>query len=153
MKAVVVYFSRSGVTRAAAKYIAGRLGADIFEIEAAEPYPAEFRPTVQRALREIQDGLRVELAAMPDVSGCELVVIGSPTWCGTFAPPAASFIAAAPLEDKRVGIFCTSGGSGLANMPRDARRLAPGADFAAPLALSGAGETAAMDEWCAEIVK
>ena len=150
MKAIVVYFSRSGVTRAAAEYIAGRLGADIFEIEAAEPYPAEFRPTVQRALREIQDGLRVELAAMPDVSGCELVIIGSPTWCGTFAPPAASFIAAAPLEGKRVGIFCTSGGSGLSGTVNEVKSLEPNATVTQGLHI-GSGSSSnpdnAVSEW------
>ena len=147
MKTLVVYFSRTGETRAAAEYIAARLNADVFELKRAEPYPADYRAVVNCAMAEIRGGALPELAALPDTSAYDLVLVGSPTWCGTFAPPAAAFIAGASLDGKRVGVFCTSGGSGLANMPRDAAKLAPGAAYTAPLALRSGADTAAMDAW------
>ena len=147
MKTLVVYFSRTGETRAAAEHIAGRLNADVCELKRAEPYPADYRAVVNCAMAEICSGALPELAELPDASAYDTVLVGSPTWCGTFAPPAAAFIAAAPLAGKRVGIFCTSGGSGLANMPRDAKKLSPGADYTAPLALRSGEDTAAMDAW------
>ena len=153
MKALVVYFSRSGVTRAAAEHIAAGLGADIFELARAEPYPAEYRAVADCAMAEIRSGTLPELAGMPDAAPYDTVLVGSPTWCGTFAPPAAAFLARAPLAGKRVGVFCTSGGSGLAHMPRDAEKLAPGAKFLPPLALRSGTDAAAMDEWVREIEK
>lgn len=151
MKTAIVYFTRSGVTRAAAEYMARKLDADTFELRPAEPYPEEYRAVVERAMEELRAKTRPPLAGMPDVSGYDTVLVGSPNWCGTFAAPVATFLASAPLSGKRVGIFCTSGGSGLARMPQEAAELAPGARFAEPLALRSAGETDAMDAWLAQL--
>ena len=135
-------------------HIAAGLGADIFELVRAEPYPAEYRAVADCAMAEIRSGTLPELAGMPDAAPYDTVLVGSPTWCGTFAPPAASFLARAPLAGKRVGVFCTSGGSGLAHMPRDAARLAPGGkNSSRPLALGSGKDAAAMDEWVREIEK
>lgn len=129
MKAAVVYFSRTGHTRAEAGRLAAELGATLFELRSAEPYPEEYKAVVQRAMAEIRSGTHPALESMPDVSDFDTVLVGSPNWCGTFAGPVATFLHDAPLDGKRVAIFCTSGGSGLANMPRDAEALAPGAKF------------------------
>ena len=151
MKTAIVYFSRSGVTRAAAEYLAQRLGTTAGELVPAEPYPAEYRAVVARAMEEIRAHALPQLDGMPDVADCGLVLCGSPTWCGTFAAPLATFLANAPLDGKRVALFCTSGGSGLANMPRDAAALAPGAIFEKPLALRSGSDTEALDRWLEEL--
>lgn len=147
MSTAIVYFTRSGATRAAAEYMASRLGADMFELRPAEPYPEEYRAVVNRAVEELRAKAKPPLAEMPDVSGYDAVLVGSPNWCGTFAAPVGTFLAGAPLEGKHVGIFCTSGGSGLGRMPQDAAALAKGALFYEPLSLLSASDTAAMDAW------
>lgn len=40
MKTLVAYFSATGTTERAARALADATGADLFEIEAAEPYTA-----------------------------------------------------------------------------------------------------------------
>lgn len=87
MKTAIVYFTRSGVTRAAAEYMARKLDADTFELRPAEPYPEEYRAVVERAMEELRAKTRPPLAEMPDVSGYDTVLVGSPNWCGTFAAP------------------------------------------------------------------
>lgn len=151
MKAAVIYFTRSGQTRAAAEHIAGKLCAETFELRPAEPYPEEYRAVVNRAMEELRAGTRPELASMPDVSDCDTVLVGSPNWCGTFAAPVATFLAKAPLDGKRVALFCTSGGSGLKNMPRDAERLSPKAVFLPGDAFKNGADIAAMDAWVEQL--
>ena len=151
MSTAIVYFTRSGTTRAAAEYMAKKLGADTFELKPAEPYPEEYRAVVERAMEELRAKAKPPLAEMPDVSGYDTVLVGSPNWCGAFAAPVGTFLANAPLAGKRVGIFCTSGGSGLARMPQDAQKLAKGAIFMEPLSLLSAADTDAMDAWIAQL--
>ena len=154
MKALVVYFSRSGVTRAAAEYIAAGLGADIFELARAEPYPAEYRAVADCAMAEIRSGTLPELAGMPDAAPYDTVLVGSPTWCGTFAPPAASFLARAPLAGKRRGRLLHQRRE--RPRPYAPRRRAARAGRKIPpaaLALGSGKDAAAMDEWVREIEK
>ena len=92
MKTAIVYFTRSGVTRAAAEYMARKLDADTFELRPAEPYPEEYRAVVERAMEELRAKTRPPLAGMPDVSGYDTVLVGSPNWCGTIAPPLAAWL-------------------------------------------------------------
>ena len=75
MKAAVIYFTRSGQTRAAAEHIAGKLCAETFELRPAEPYPEDYRAVVNRAMEELRAGTRPELASMPDVSDCDTVLV------------------------------------------------------------------------------
>ena len=151
MSTAVVYFSRTGATRAAAEYIAEKLDAELFELRRKEPYPEEYRAVVNVALEELKSHALPELEVMPDVAGYDTVLVGSPNWCGTFVAPVSTFLAKAGLAGKRVALFCTSGGSGLRNMPGDAAALCPDAKFLTPVALAGGDDTAAMDAWIEEI--
>lgn len=63
----------------------------------------------------------------------------------------ATFLAKAPLDGKRVALFCTSGGSGLKNMPRDAERLSPKAVFLPGAAFKNGADIAAMDAWVEQL--
>lgn len=151
MKTAVVFFSRSGATRAAAEYMAGKLDADLFELKPAKPYPEEYRAVVERAMDELRSKARPELEELPDISPYDTVLVGSPNWCGTFAAPVATFFANAALNGKTTGIFCTSGGSGLGSMPNAAAELAKGAKFCEPLSLRSGNDTAEIDLWFEKI--
>ena len=151
MSTAVVYFSRSGATRAAAEYLAEKLDADLFELKRKEPYPEEYRAVVNEAMEELKSHSLPELEMVPDVTKYDTVLVGSPNWCGTFVAPVSTFFAKAALAGKRVALFCTSGGSGLKNMPRDAAALCPDANFLTPIALTGGSDTDTMDKWIEEI--
>ena len=55
-KILVAYFSWSGNTRDAAKYIANKLSADEFEIIREKPYPTEYEPCTVEAKKEKEAG-------------------------------------------------------------------------------------------------
>ena len=55
------------------------------------------------------------------------------------------------FSGKTVAPFCTSGGSGLKNMPRDAERLSPKAVFLPGAAFKNGADIAAMDAWVEQL--
>ena len=99
-KALLVYFSRAGEnywdggrrdlevgnTKVIARMIAERIECDVFEIQAADPYPHAYDPTVERNQREQNTDARPEIEGeLPDLSGYDTVLLGSPVW-NTRAP-------------------------------------------------------------------
>ena len=117
---LVAYFSATGNTEAAAGYIADALGADTFEITAAEPYTADdlnWSDENSRVSREHEDPSlqTVELSqSTPDNwDSYDTVFIGYPIWWGIAAWPVSSFVAANDFTGKTVIPFCTSSSSGL----------------------------------------
>ncbi|WP_084478732.1 flavodoxin [Dickeya sp. NCPPB 3274] len=60
-RTLVVYFSRSNNTRVIAGVIHRSLNTDLFEIEPASPYPADYFQTVAQATTERDRGIRPPL--------------------------------------------------------------------------------------------
>ena len=118
--ALVVYFSATGNTEAVAGYIADTLGADAFEITAAEPYTADdlnWSDENSRVSREHEDPSlqTVELAETTPENwdSYDTVFIGYPIWWGVAAWPVSSFVETNDFTGKTVIPFCTSSSSGL----------------------------------------
>ena len=118
--ALVVYFSATGNTEAAAGYIADALGADTFEITAAEPYTADdlnWNDPESRVVYEYESPDARDVALVTDTpenwEDYDTVFIGYPIWWGVAAWPVSSFVAANDFTDKTVIPFCTSSSSGL----------------------------------------
>lgn len=118
-KALVVYYSISGNTRAVAKQIAKITNADLFEIETKKAYPKEYKQLVKEAKKEINEGFLPELKTMPELDSYKVVFIGSPNWWSTITPAVSSFIKNADLKDKTVIPFFTHGSGGMANCNKD----------------------------------
>jgi hypothetical protein len=53
-KVLVAYFSHTGTTRSAAQYISKSIHADIFEIQAVDPYPEDYEEVKERAKQELE---------------------------------------------------------------------------------------------------
>lgn len=123
---LVAFFSRSGNTRVIAGQISRTLGADIFEIEPARPYPADYFATVDHAEQERERGyappLQANVAAM-DIY--ETVYLGFPIWGMTVPPPVKSFLTAHDLSGTTLVTFVTHGGFGLGDSLAVVRRHAP----------------------------
>lgn len=115
---LIAYFSFSGHTKTAAESLAKLTGADLYRIEAAEPYTREdldWHNDQSRGTRENDDpDARPALAgALPDLSAYDDVYLGFPIWFGVAPRVINTFVdaEATPLAAKRVALFCTSGGS------------------------------------------
>ena len=110
MKTLVVYFSQTGKTKAAAERIAQLSGADLVEIKTYRSYQMSYRKTVFTSLKEILLKERPELdMEIPDISVYDRILIGSPIWCGTLPNAVFSFLDKVNLNGKKAAIFTTSG--------------------------------------------
>jgi flavodoxin len=109
MKALVVYFSRSGVTKKAAEKISADLGADSEEITEKSK-----RSGVFGFLKSGMEAYTGRLATIDppkrDASQYDLVVIGTPIWAGKMSSPVRSYIAGNKDKLKSVAFFATLGG-------------------------------------------
>ena len=123
---LVAYFSATGNTEGVAVAIAERLGADVFAIEAAQPYTEadlNYNDDASRVSVEYADGASPELAQVtPDGwADYDTVLLGYPIWWGEAAWPLRTFVAGNDFGEKTVMPFCTSGSSGIGG---SAERLA-----------------------------
>ena len=137
--ALVVYFSATGNTGEAAGYIAGAIGADVFEIVPAVPYTSEdlnwnnpeSRVSVEHAQKEAGALQPVPLAdATPDNwESYDTVFIGYPIWWFEAAWPVERFVRANDFTGKTVIPFCTSASSSIGESGRLLAELAGTGDW------------------------
>lgn len=119
-KVLITYFSASGTTKSLSQDLAKATGADLFEIEGAQPYTADdvnLGNREARAFKEMADkSFRPELKESPkNLKSYDVVYIGFPIW-GNAAPNIIyTFIEKNDLKGKTVIIFSTSGSSDLGN--------------------------------------
>ena len=128
-KVLVLYYSQTSNTKAVAEEIAGKLGADIEEIVAVNPYDGDFQATIERCLKEREAGELPEIQPLAaDLAAYDVVFIGYPVWFGTYAPPVITLLKQIDLGGKKVVPFCTFGSGGLDSSVRDLRAAQPEAE-------------------------
>lgn len=130
-KILVAYFSASGVTKKVAENMAKSAGADLFEIAPEKPYTRadlNWMDKNSRSTLEMKDrNCRPAMAAKPDVSGYDVILVGFPVWWYREPSIIDTFMESADFTGKTVVPFCTSGGSGLGDSAKNMQALAPGA--------------------------
>ncbi len=118
MKTAVVYFSLTGNTGFAAERIAEKLRADIVRLQPEKAYPdAGFRKFFWGGKSAVMGETPVLTNQPFQLGDYDCVILGTPVWAGTFAPPLRTLIRAnaGKWEKKRVAAFvCSSGGPGKA---------------------------------------
>lgn len=113
-KALVVYYSRSGNTRAVAEAIHAAVGGDIVELQPVTPYPEAYRATTDQAKQELASGYKPPLKnRIGHIEAYDVVFVGSPNWWGTVAGPVRTFLSEYDLAGKRIAPFITHEGSAL----------------------------------------
>ena len=129
-KVLVLYYSQTGTTKVVAEEIASLLGADTEEIVAIDPYNGNFQETIQRCLKEREDGVLPEIQPLTkDFKAYDVIFLGYPVWFGTFAPPVIKFLDDVDLSGKKIVPFCTFGSGGLDSSTRDLAAKQPGAEI------------------------
>lgn len=127
-RVLVGYFSRSGNTRVIAAQIGRSLGAVVFEIQPATPYPEDYFETVEQARRERDSGFRPPLnGTVPNLDDYGVLYLGFPIWGGTVPPVVRSFLASHNLKGKTLIPFITHGGYGIGDSKTVLAALAGGA--------------------------
>lgn len=129
-KVLVLYYSQTSNTRGVAQEIATRLNADIEEIVPVQAYDGDFQATIDRCMKEREQGVTPEIKPLTaDISAYDVIFIGYPVWFGTFAPPVAAFLDQADLSGKKVVPFCTFGSGGLESSTKDLATKQPKAEI------------------------
>lgn len=117
-KTLVVFYSLGGTTRRVAQELAEKLGADLDEIEDANPRKGVFG-YVRSAVEAVTRGLP-SIRWRKDPRDYELVVLGTPVWTGAMASPMRAYLFLhQPHLLARVAFFCTQGGRGAAQTLRE----------------------------------
>ena len=117
-KTLVIYFSATGNTKAAAEAIAAATGGDLLELEPAEPYTSadlDYNNAGSRVSREHDDAslrdVALKTTTVANWADYDTVYIGYPIWWGIAAWPVDTFVKANDFTGKTVIPFCTSGSS------------------------------------------
>ena len=116
MKALVTYFSASGITAALAQRLADALQTPLYEIKPAVPYTAadlDWRNQQSRSTLEMLDkSCRPALADKnAPVADADVVFVGYPVWWYREPSIVDSFLEAYDFSGKKVVLFATSGSS------------------------------------------
>lgn len=113
MKTAIVYYSMSGNTKYTAEKIAEKINADLIRIEPVKAYPD------QGAKKFIWGGKSAVMGEKPKLQPYEfqaeqydMVIIGTPVWASSFAPPIRTFIYENKnISKRKLAVFtCFSGG-------------------------------------------
>ena len=154
-KALVAFFSASGVTARLAGRLAAAAGADLTEIEPEEPYTPEdldWRDKHSRSSLEMNDphsrpGMK---QAAVNMAQYDVVFVGFPIWW--YREPAIidTFMEAYDFGGKTVIPFATSGGSGIGSSARNMQALAPNARVCAGKRFDAGASEAELAEWIGE---
>ena len=129
-KTLVVYFSATGTTKAAAQQLAKEHNADLYEITPEVPYTAadlDWRDKTSRSTIEMKDkSSRPAIAGRcENIADYDTVWIGFPVWWYTAPTIVNTFIEAHDLNGKILNVFATSGGSGVEGSANDLKKTYP----------------------------
>lgn len=119
-KALVLYYSQTGTTKVVAEELQAQTGADICAFDVEEAYTGNFDETIQRCLKEKEDGFIPTLKTLDcDLTKYDVIYLGYPIWFGTYAPPVKALLKTADLSGKTIIPFASFGSGGLDSSSAD----------------------------------
>jgi len=141
-KALVAYFSASGVTARVAKNLASAARADLYEIKPAVPYSRadlNWMDKQSRSSVEMRD--KSSRPALTDtdanIAAYDTIFIGFPIWWYIAPTIINTFLEAYDFSGKKIVLFATSGGSGFGKAVDSLQPSAPGAKIISGEILNG----------------
>ena len=154
MRALVVFFSASGVTKLVAERLAAVIGADLREIEPTERYTDADLNWMDRRSRsslEMKDPTcRPAIEDTGDLSAYDLLFVGFPVWWYREPSVIDTFLESHDLTGKRIVLFATSGGSGIDGAVKNVRTLSTSPNVVGGKRLSSHETDAALARFAAE---
>lgn len=154
-RTLVAYLTRSGNTRVIAGTLQRALGADLFEIRPARPYPEDYEQHVAQATRERDSGYEPPLAGkVENIAKYGRIFLGFPVWGETAPPPIRSFLKAHDLRAKTLRPFITHGGFGVGNSRAVLAAHAVGAAIEDPFVMEADQERRTLNQvrdWLGQI--
>lgn len=125
-KILVVYLSRTNNTKAIAEIIHENVGGTLVALELVNPYPANYKATVDQVAKENETGFLPTLKTKIDnIQKYDVVFVGFPTWGMQLPPPMKSFLKHYDLSGKTIVPFNTNGGYGIGSSFSTVKELCP----------------------------
>lgn len=126
-KILVAYFSWSGNNKAVAEQIAGQIGADLFEIKTAVPYPIDYDECVEVAGEEKRSNARPELVGrVENMEQYDTLIMCYPNWWNTMPMALFTFFESYDFSKKTIYPFMSHGGNRYGTSFADIKSIAPG---------------------------
>lgn len=152
-KALVAYFSWSGNTEQIANMIAADTGAELFQIETAEPYTDDYSTLLEVAQNEQQENARPALSStVENMEDYDIIYLGWPCWWSDCPMAILTFLESYDFSGKTIVPFTTSGSSGFGNSLSNVGAAAPNATLLDGLSVSSGSVDSAEDmvsDWLA----
>ncbi|MDF2888980.1 MAG: flavodoxin [Lacrimispora sp.] len=113
MSTLVVYFTFEGSTKLIAEKIGETLKADVIELKTSKTYPTGGIGKYFWGGKSVIFGDKPTLTNESiNVSHYDTIIIGTPVWAGSFAPPVRSFVNDYKIVNKNIAMFASHGGGG-----------------------------------------
>ena len=136
MKSLIIYFSRAdenyavgyidkGNTEIVAEFVQELTGAEMFKVEPAVPYAADYKTCIEEAKQRIGNAPIKD--KLTDISAYDTIFIMSPIYWGTYAPEMETALTGFDFSGKTVRVISTHEGSGLGSMVSDVKKMCKGA--------------------------
>ena len=155
-QSLIVLWSWSGNTLQMAERISELSDADIYRIEAADPYPEDYEETAYRAKQEQDDGTYPEISnPVQNWDDYDTIFLGYPIWWYELPMIVQGFVNDHDWAGKTIVPFNSHLGSGNSGTYDDLREMT-GATVLDGIAISGNDIPAKLDEidtWYAALPK
>lgn len=151
-KALVAYFSASGITAKAAKMLSKAAEADLYEIKPAVPYTRSdlnWMDKNSRSSVEMQNKSSRPALADTDakIESYDVIFLGFPIWWYVAPTIINTFLESYDFTGKTIVLFATSGGSGLGQSAEGLQNSAPSAKILDGRMLNGRLNEAELKNW------
>ena len=151
-KILVSYFSASGVTKGVASKITDITGGDLFEIEPVNKYTSEdldwtnkqSRSSVEMSNPSSRPEVKNKVSNLNDY---DTVLIGFPVWWDLAPTIINTFIEENNLENKKIYVFATSGGTSVNNSFNTLKNTYSNLNFISAKRLSSSVSDSDITEW------
>ena len=154
-KALVAYFSASGVTANMAKKLSSAIGADLFEIVPEIPYTKadldwmdkKSRSTIEMNDRNCRPAI---VSTINNMGQYDVVFVGFPVWWYREPSIIDTFMEQYDFSGKTVVPFATSGSSGIGDSGKNMQELAKGAKVASGKRFANSVSGEELKNWASE---
>lgn len=150
MKAIILYYSKSGNTEALAHKIAETTDADMLKVEPEKEY-GNYISSVLRVAKENLTGKKTEfITEIPDLSAYDVIFAGFPIWYNTMPVFVREFLNSCNLNGKTLIPFATATMATIEKSMKDIKLISGGAKIFKPYCESRKSKDN-FDEWISDI--
>lgn len=112
MKSAVIYYSRSGRTKAIADKLKNRFDADLFSIEPEKAYGSYLSAVLRNGKEKLSKKAAGVATPAADFASYDVIFVGFPVWYGTMPDFMQEYIKKCKITGKKIIPFATAGANG-----------------------------------------